>query len=397
MFKSLGILIRPNAAWLSLLAALGLSATGIAAISLADPQQAARQLVFLPVGLGAMLLTALPHHRRLIVWAYPLLGLCLVMLVVLLLPMPERFVPVRNGARRWFNFVYFQVQPSELAKIGYVLAMAAYLRFRENYRTVLGLLAPFALTMVPMALILMEPDLGSALLFMPVLFAVLIAAGARLRHIIAVVLIGLVLMPALYPLLRPYQKQRIIAMISQARGDTRHQSGIGYQSHKAITLVGAGQLRGHDTQHARHLIQFNRLPEAQNDMIFAVICTRWGLVGGATVLGLYGLFVLGGLLVAGLNKEPFARIIAVGIVAFTFAQAFVNIGMTIGLLPITGMTLPFVSYGGSSLVANYLMLGLLLNVGVRRPIILANPSFEYDQPREQRVQRHPSPRSGWSI
>ena len=397
MLKALRILIHPNAAWLSLAATVGLSAIGIIAIGMVDRSQAMRQLVFVPVGIVAMFLAAVPHHRRLVTYAYPLLLACMLMLVVLLLPMPWSFVPTRNGAKRWFDLVYFQMQPSELTKIAYVLAMGAYLRFRENHRTVWGLMAPIALTFLPMALILVEPDLGTSVLFLPVLFAVLIAAGAKLKHISVIVIIGLTLMPAMYPLLRPHQQQRIVAMISQVRGETRHQSGIGFQGHKAMTLVGAGQLSGHDTLHAKHLIHFNGLPEAQNDMIFAVICTRWGLIGGALVLSLYALFVFGGLLVAGLNKDPFARIVAVGIVAFVFVQAFVNVGMTVGILPITGMTLPFVSYGGSSLVANFLMVGLLLNVGVRRPIILANPSFEYDQPRQQPVQRNPYAGSGSSV
>lgn len=391
-------LVLPNVAWLCLAAAVGLAAIGILAIRLADPGQAARQMVFLPVALLAMGVAAVPHHRRLVDAAYPAFGLTLVMLVALLLPfMPESFVPERNGARRWFDLGAFQIQPSELTKIAYVLSLAAYLRFRENYRSVRGLLAPFVITMLPIGLIVVEPDLGTATLFIPVLFAVLIVAGARLKHIAVIVLIGLITLPAMYPLLRPHQQQRIQAMVAQLQGDTRELGGIRFQGHKAQTLVGAGRLTGHDAEHAANLVRFNRLPEAQNDMIFAVICTRWGLAGGAAVLGLYALFTAGGLLVAALNKEPFARLVAVGIVSFVFAQAFVNMGMTVGILPITGMTLPFVSYGGSSLVANFLMVGLLLNAGVRRPIILAQPSFEYDQPRDQPVQRDPHMRGATRV
>jgi len=282
-------------------------------------------------------------------------------------------------------------QPSELTKIAYVLALAQYLRYRENYRTVRGLSLPLLMTFVPMGLILVEPDLGTAMIFLPVLFAMLITAGARLKHISTIVLLGLVLMPAMYPLLQPHQKDRIIAMASQIQGDTRHLSGVGYQGHKAQTLTGAGRLTGHSETHAESLIRFNALPEARNDMIFAVIATRWGLVGGLTVLGLFMLLIAGGLLAAALNKDPFARLIAVGVVTVIFTQMFINIGMTVGILPITGLTLPFISYGGSSLLVNFMMVGLLLNVAARRPVIMANPAFEFDSPPADRIHRNPWP------
>ena len=385
--------LLPGVGWLPLGAALLLTAIGIRAIQLVDPAAATKQMIFLPVALAAMLLMVLPHHRRLVDFAYAAFVVFLVLLVVLLLPfMPESIVPVRNGARRWFNLQVADMlmQPSELMKIAYVLALACYLRYRENYRTIPGLLAPLVITFVPMGLILVEPDLGTAMIFLPVLFAMLIAAGAKLRHIAAIVLIGLILMPAMYPLLQPHQKQRIVAMISQVRGETKHRAGIGFQGYKAQTLVGAGRVAGHDRDHARVLVEYNALPEPQNDMIFAVICTRAGLVGGAAVIVLYLVFIGGSLLAAALNRDPFARLVAVGIAAVVLTQMFVNTGMTVGILPITGMTLPFVSYGGSSLVANFLMVGIVLNIAASRPIILGRPTFEFDRPREEPVQRNPT-------
>lgn len=385
---------RPNVGWVSLAAAVGLTLVGAAAISLVEPATARRQLMFLPVALVAMLVTALPHHRRLVDYSYILLAITLAMLVVLLLPfMPESIVPVRNNARRWFNLQLagLSFQPSELTKITYVLALACYLRYRHNYRALRGLLPPLLLTFLPMGLILVEPDLGTAMLFLPALFAMLIAAGARLKHIIAIVLIGICLMPAMYPLLKPHQKARIVAVVSQVQGDTRHRDDIGFQGFKAQTLVGAGKLTGHDADFAQDLVRFNALPEAHNDMIFAVITTRWGLLGAAGLLGLYLVLVLSGLLAAAVNRDPFARLIGVGVVTFLFTQMFVNIGMTVGVLPITGMTLPFVSYGGSSLVANFMMIGLLLNIAARRPLIIGQPAFEFDRPRDEPVHRSPQP------
>jgi cell division protein FtsW (lipid II flippase) len=399
LWHNLRSLLRPSVGWLTLLAALGLAIIGIQAIGIARPSGDGsmpyfmmRQMQFLPIALCAMLLVALPHHRRLVSWAYVLLGVVILMLVVLLLPfMPESIVPVRNGARRWFDLQIMLFQPSELAKVAYVLALAQYLRYRENYRTVRGLLLPLIITFIPMGLILVEPDLGTAMIFLPVLFAMLIVAGARLKHIATIILLGLVLMPAMYPLLQPHQKDRIIAMVSQIQGDTQHLAGVGFQGHKAQTLTGAGQVSGHSETHAVNLIKYNSLPEAQNDMIFAVICTRWGILGGMTVVALYLLFICGGLLAAAMNKDPFARLIAVGVTAVVFTQMFVNIGMTVGILPITGMTLPLISYGGSSLLVNFMMVGLILNVSARRPLLMAKPAFEFDTPRGKSIHRNPWP------
>src|SRR5690606_16338214 len=137
---------------------------------------------------------------------------------------------------------------------------------------------------------------------------------------------------------------------AQMRNDNRYVQDIGFQGARAMTLVGAGGLTGVGREHAAALVSYNRLPEEHNDMIFAVICCRWGLVGGLVVWALFLLYAAGGLITAGLARNPFARLVAVGIVALTLTQVVINTGMTVGLLPITGMTLPFISYGGSSLL-----------------------------------------------
>jgi cell division protein FtsW (lipid II flippase) len=271
----------------------------------------------------------------------------------------------------------FQFQPSELAKIAYILALAKYLRYRENYRTLAGLIPPALITLAPMGLILVEPDLGSSLVFVPVLAAMLVAAGARIKHLLVIALIMVAALPAMYPLLKPYQKDRITAIVAQWRGDPRHRDKEGYQAFKAMTLTGSGQVAGYGRGRAETVLKYNALPEAHNDMIFAVITARWGLLGGLATLGLYAVIVLSGLAAAALNKDPFARIICVGAVAAIFTQVVINIGMVIGLLPITGISLPFVSYGGTSLIATFMMIGLILNAAARRPIIMARPSYEF--------------------
>lgn len=377
-------ILRPGFGHVTAAAAIGLAVVGLAAISTAPTPDylgnvALKQGVFLAVAILAMFIVALPHHRLIGPLAYPLAAVVLAMLALVMLPhMPQSLIPMRNGARRWIDLRVIQFQPSEIAKVVYVLALARYLRFRENYRTLVGLLIPAVITFVPMFLILIEPDLGTSMVFLPVLFAMLLAAGAKIRHLLAIILIGLVAMPAMYPMLKPHQKDRIIALVSQFRGDTSHRQGVGFQAYKALTTAGAGEATGYGKARAKTILKFNALPEAHNDMIFAVICDRWGFVGGIVVLTLYLILIASGLLVAGLNRDPFARLVCVGVVTIIFAQCFVSVGMTIGILPVTGISLPLISYGGSSLVINMMMIGLILNVAARRPVVLARPAFEFD-------------------
>lgn len=368
-----------NVGWLCVFAGVGLSATGILAISTTQQGLAIRQIAHLCVGLVAATAIALPHYRWLERAIVPLMFVALGLLVFVLIPfVPEAIVRPRNGARRWINLGVTDFQPSELAKIAYILGVASYLRVKQNYRTFIGVLRPLALSFVPMVLVLIEPNLGMTLLFLPILFSMLIAAGAKVKHIALIVVLGVSIAPLSYPFLLDHQRARIDAIVAQMRGDPRHEKDIGYQGSRAMTLVGAGGWFGVGGDKARNLIEYNHLPEEHNDMVFAVICCRWGLFGAIMTWGLFGVFALGGLLTAGLCKDPFGRLVAVGIVAALFAQMCINTGMTVGLLPITGLPLPFVSYGGSSMVATWLMVGLLFNIALRRSKHLARQSFEFD-------------------
>ncbi len=372
--------------WLTFGASLLLTALGIYCINLTSGPNAAglnplaqRQLAFLAVAVLGALAAMIPSYR-LIGRLTPLMVIVTIgALVLLLLPFaPESIVTPRNGARRWINLGVVDFQPSELAKIVYVIAVARYLRFRSNHRRLVGLAPPALITFVPMALILVEPDLGTALLFLPALFAMLIAAGARLKHLMLVVAIAGMTAPAMYPLLQPHQKSRVQAIYYQIIGDDSHADSINYQGFRAMTVVGAGGVSGFPESKSRAILHFNRLPEDHNDMIFAVVSNRFGLFGALGVLGLYLLWAVGAMLSAALSKDAFGRLVVVGLTAIVLTQVVINVGMTIGLLPITGMTLPFVSYGGSSLVAAFLSVGLICNVAMRRPVSVQSAPFEFD-------------------
>jgi cell division protein FtsW (lipid II flippase) len=391
-----------NPGWLVVLASLALAGIGLAGISasggldgmsgrLSTEGLVLKQSLFVVVGLVACAVAAAPHFRVYMRLTPLVAGVALALLVFVLIPfVPEAIVTPRNGARRWISLGFTDVQPSELAKIAFVLATALYLRHRTNHRTLVGLTAPASIAVVPMGLILVEPDLGTSLLFFPALFAMLLAAGAKLLHLFSTaavgsVFAGLIVAVSLfmagdgrYPLLRPHQVERIQAVMDQFTGEAElHIQERGFQGYKARTLIGAGGVRGHEPTRSRAFIEYSRLPEGHNDMIFAVIANRFGLVGCAIVIGLYLVWFVAALAVAGLCKDPFGRLITVGFAGLILTQAGINIGMTIGILPITGMTLPFVSYGGSSLVTVFAMAGIVLNVGLRRPERLYRPSFEF--------------------
>ncbi|HBZ96207.1 MAG TPA: hypothetical protein DEO57_00010 [Phycisphaerales bacterium] len=361
VFRRLAAVLRPNPGWLCVASALGLSMLGVTAIDLSAPGMASRHIVFLCLGVLVAVLVAGPRpdfYRR---SALPLAVLVLAMLVLLLVPfVPEAIVRPRNGARRWISLFVTDLQPSELAKIVFMLVLAASLRFRRTHRSFRGLLPTLLIALVPMGLILMEPDLGTALLFLPTLMAMLIAAGARYVDLFKIMLVGLVLASAMLPMLRPHQRARIMALVAQVQGDARYENDIGYQGARSMTLIGAGGMEGHETDHASMLLRYNHLPERHNDMIFTVICARWGVWGAIATWGAYLTLLLGGLWVAVRSTDPFGRLVAVGISTMVMAQMLINSGMCLGLFPITGMTLPFVSYGGSSLVVNWIMIGLLL-------------------------------------
>jgi cell division protein FtsW (lipid II flippase) len=377
-------------AWLVVFASLALSMLSVYAIDVAESVEvhhfpelgriATRQLVFVGAGIVAALVILIPNYRWYGYASWFLLAFSVGLLIFLLIPfVPASIVHPRNGARAWINFGPADFQPSELAKIVFVLVLAWYLRFKSNHRTLKGLLPPAIITFVPVSLILLQPDLGQATLFIPVLFAVLVAAGAKLKHLSLIVLFACLAAPATYPLLKPHQKQRIVGLLWQFEGNNSQSADldINMQSVTAQRMVGAGGLDGAGDEHSRMLLKYNALPERHTDMIFAVICSRFGLLGGLGTLALYFIWALGAILTAGICREPFGRLTIVGLTAFIGAQVFINVGMNLGLVPIIGITLPYLSHGGSSMLTVWLVTGLILNIAIRRPRVSLHRSFEF--------------------
>jgi cell division protein FtsW (lipid II flippase) len=487
-----------NFPWIVLAAALGLTLIGLAGIysttlshgQAADsggvlretPQSLAEvQLTWLLVSLAVCAVVVYPSYTRLADYGYLFYFGSLLLLVILCVAkyLPgghgiAHLVEPRNHAFCWFQIpgTKIALEPSEVAKIAFIMALAQYLRHARNYRTWTGLVPPFLMALVPTLLILAQPALGMALMYMPVLVLMLLAAGARVRHLALVALVIVLLTPVLYLKVERYQQRRVdqwllagpledfhldqqrlqslgakptpeqkrtaVAALggswrvraylaadyakwwtgrhagwlfgnnkltrkgfcdgpyhseldadpavpdSAADAPFRRAShfvrnwltGTGYQPWQAKVAVGSGGLTGEGFG-AGSQTQYGFLPEAQNDYIYAVIAEEWGFIGAAVVLLLYLIIVIFGVDVGLATNEPYGKLLAVGLVAMITAQAFLNMAITVGLTPVTGITLPFMSYGGSSLVASYVAIGLLCNIGMRRYVLPAPTPFTF--------------------
>jgi cell division protein FtsW (lipid II flippase) len=367
-----------HAGWLIVFAAVLLTVLGVEAISTTRPNTALRQILLGVVGFVSAFGIAFVPQKRLRQASWWLYVGGLLLLVFLLIPgVPDFIVHPRNGARRWINLGVTDFQPSELLKIAFVLAMASHLRFKEHYKSFGGLVIALFVAIPPMLLILVEPDLGTAMLFIPALIAMLVVAGAKYRHLCAIGLLAVVAAGSMYPILQPHQKDRIQALIAQMQGDDRFEQTIGYQGARAMTLIGAGQIEGVGKVEAAQLLKANHLPEEHNDMVFAVINLRWGFLGAIVTWFLYLLLGLGGIGATLGCKDPFPRLVAVGLTAILLSQMVINTAMTIGLAPITGLTLPFISAGGSSLVVAWLMAGILFGIAMRRDPLMTREGFKF--------------------
>ncbi len=392
MFRTLARLLPPLG-WVILTAALTLTLLGVLSIYAGEaapdarPEKTMRQLAFLAAGLGGFVFMHLLGYRRLVDWAYPLLALILILLALLIIaqkvPMAPLIVP-RREAYRWLAIGPVSIQVSECAKLAHILAMAAYLRYRTNFRTFRGLLMPFALTLIPTALILKEPDLGTSILLLPTLFVMLYAAGAKGRHLLIIILLGAAAAPAFYysPFMHDYQRRRVQALFRQTEADQRWRLNEGYQLNQSKIALGSGRWFGQG-YHGGAFFRFNLLPEEHNDFIFAVLGHQWGFLGCLVILLCYLLIIVISFTIASMTTDPFGRLIAVGIAALLSVQTLINISMTMGLAPVTGMSLPFVSMGGSGLVINYLAIGLVSDVARRRPISIAPRPFEFEEEEEE--------------
>lgn len=337
-----------------------------------------KQALWLLIGVAAFVLTVCFDYERIARWHIPIYAAILVLLVVAL-----KIGRAPTGATSWIGLGSFRLQPSEFAKIAVILSLAAVVSSRieaiHRLRVVLlSLLVPAA----PVLLVILQPDFGTALVIVAIWFGCLHLAGARARHLAGVFACGLLLFTGMWHLdklplarirpaalgevlahagLKDYQKRRLSIFLNPQADPL----GAGYHTIQSRLAIGSGRLFGrglfHGTQSRLHFI-----PERHTDFIFSVVGEELGLVGAAVMLLLYFFVFWRGLRIALRARDHLGSLMAAGAISMLIFHTLINVGMSVGIMPITGLPLPFVSYGGSNLVTSFVALGLLQNVHVRR-------------------------------
>lgn len=322
-----------------------------------------RQIIYGVLGVVGMLLLSRVDYsrfRELRVGIYTFLCTSVALVFV--------FGFAARGSRRAFDFPFFSFQPSELGKLLLVLALAGFVidgarRGSARQRTVRYL----CLGLAPAALVFLQPDLGTSLVFVVATLAVMYFGGVRWTHfavigsaLVALIAVVLVAAPAAgVPVLKDYQEQRLTSFLHPSQ-DTR---GAGYQQNQGVIAIGSGEKTGRGDRATQTRLDF--VPERSTDFIFAVIGERYGFVGAAFVLSLYALLFWRALRIVTLSKNSYGVLVAGGIAVSLLFQVFVNVGMNLGIMPITGIPLPLMSYGGSSVLATFLAVGVLQSINIQ--------------------------------
>ncbi len=317
-----------------------------------------KQVVWSVIGIICFVAILLYGYDRIMKLSY-LIYIANILLLILVFVIGA----TRYGSQRWIQVGGLVLQPSEFAKITIIITLSKYLSMNlQNYRSIWFLLKAMILTFFPMVLILRQPDLGTSLVFIPIFFTMVFVAGTPLKHLLLLIGTGITAVPFFwFFLLKDYQKNRIRVFWDP----NLDPAGLGYQAIQSKIAVGSGGLFGkgwlHGTQN-----QLNFLPKRYTDFIFSVIGEEWGFLGVSFVLLLYFLLIIIGIYIASKSKDSFGKLLACGISVMILAHVIINVGMTIGIMPITGLPLLFLSYGGSSMLTAIISVALLESIWVKR-------------------------------
>ena len=329
---------------------------------------AQRHLIRYFVGLLGIIILGLINIRLFFKGAYIFYGVSLMLLVFV-----ELAGEVGMGAQRWIDFGVIRLQPSELMKISVVIVLARYFHIRsfQEIGNPLHLAIPAFLILVPVALVIKQPDLGTAMMMALSGLVIFFIAGVRMWKFILLFLGGVALVPIIWQFLLEYQKKRILTFLSPEIDPL----GAGYHLMQSKIALGSGGLygKGFIQGSQSHL---NFLPEIQTDFIFTMLAEEFGLLGGLVVLLLFFLISCYGLILSFFMASKFARFLTIGMITTLFFYVFINIGMVMGLLPIVGVPLPFISYGGSALLTSMTAIGLIISCHVHRDVIIGRFSDE---------------------
>ncbi|MBU4302371.1 MAG: rod shape-determining protein RodA, partial [Actinobacteria bacterium] len=317
-----------------------------------------RQLIIIMLALVVMVLGAGFDYRKIMPYSRIIYGVTLVLLVAVFL------FPAAKGAQRWISLGFFDFQPSELAKLAVIMTLATFMADRRmEIGSNIEFLKALGIAALPMALIFIEPDLGITLSIFVILVGMLLVGGARARQIVALGAgtLAVVAMAIQLGFLKAYQLNRLLVFINPDMDPLQ----AGYNLLQSKIAIGSGQLLGKGLFHGTQT-NLKFIPAHHTDFIFSVVGEELGFLGAILLLALFAIMIWRAFKIAITSRDSFGTMLAVGILVMFIFQIVVNVGMTMGIMPVTGITLPFMSYGGSSLVVSFFCVGLLLNIGMHR-------------------------------
>ncbi len=347
----------------SVLTLAGIGLLSVMSASYAGPRKpldplVVRQMIWVGTGTLVMIGAVLVDYRALETYAYPFYAIAVALLGVTMIT-----GHATGGSRRWINLGLFKLEPSELAKLAVVLVMVRYFRDEppKGGWQLRQMIIPAFLLGVPVVLVLRQPDLGTALILVAITVTLIFVSGMNWRKMAILALLAIMAAPVGWHYMKPYQRQRLVSFIDP-QGDPL---GSGYHIIQSEIAIGAGGALGKGFLNGTQA-RLNFLPEQSTDFIFAVFAEEFGLAGSVLLLALYTTLILRGAWVARHARDRFGSLLAVGLTAIVFWQVAINVGMATGMLPVVGITLPLVSYGGSSLIAMMAAMGILISINSRR-------------------------------
>jgi rod shape determining protein RodA len=317
-----------------------------------------KQVVWFGSGFLMMLFLVLVDYKSVEQWSNFIYIFCICLLLYVLL-----FGKTAGGSTRWIHLGFFSIQPSELIKIAIIITLARFYakRITIGGLTLRNLAKPILFVAVPFVLILKQPDLGTAILLVLVAATITVFAKVERRSMIFLMASGVIFAPIVWFFLKDYQKQRILTFLNPDLDPL----GAGYHIIQSKIAIGSGMIYGKGfLKGTQNALSF--LPEQHTDFIFSVLAEQWGFLGAGLLLLLLALIIILGINVAHSCRDPFGILLSVGLAALIFWETLINSGMVMGLMPVVGVPLPFISYGGSSVLAKMICVGLLLNVSMRR-------------------------------
>ncbi len=320
-----------------------------------------KQMIWMGIGFILLIISLLFSYKQLEKWGSVIYFGCIILLIAVLM-----FGKVVGGSRRWLVLGFITVQPSELVKIGVVIILSKYYSKKNDMGglTIKELVIPFVLVIIPFFLVVKQPDLGTGLIILLIASSMTMFVKIEKRTLSVIISLLTVIIPLVWFFLKGYQKQRILTFINPERDPL----GAGYHIIQSKIAIGSGMISGRGfLKGTQNALSF--LPEQHTDFIMSVLAEEWGFIGAGITILLYLILIILGLNVAHNCRDSFGLILSIGIVALLFWQVFINVGMVMGLMPVVGVPLPLVSYGGSSVLTTMLGISILINIGTRRLVV----------------------------